>query len=185
MYWLHQSNMQNCIRNLFSFDAETDGLYGPVWAIGAVVLDEHVKEIARFGGMIDPEVHVTDGWVKENVCQHVHLERFETPLDLRNAFWAFWMTWRENSICVSDFGTPVESGLFRACVEDDLENRQWNGPYPLHEVATALLCAGIDPDIDRIAFSEVDPGTVRKHNPVDDALVSVLSWRRAMHKIGR
>ena len=36
----------------FSFDAETDGLYGDVWAIGAVVQDGAKQKV--FAGQIDP-----------------------------------------------------------------------------------------------------------------------------------
>jgi hypothetical protein len=57
---------------VFAVDAESDGLYGDVWAIGAVVLD-HGREVARFSGMIDPAVHVTSPWVRRHVVPVVDL----------------------------------------------------------------------------------------------------------------
>jgi hypothetical protein len=160
----------------FSFDAETDGLYGDAWAIGAVAKDGDIEKV--FAGQVDSS-DLQNEWVRQNVAPFVSLPRYESARALRDAFWAFWLEHREGAVCIADFGSPVESGLFRACVADDLDTRQWLGPYPLHEVGTALLCAGIDPDIDRIEFSGLT-GLV-KHNPVDDARASLACWLKARH----
>lgn len=176
--------MKKKFSNVFSVDAETDGLYGAVWAVGATLYDEEGREIDRFGGMVDPsKLVLRDEWVKENVLPHVNLETYDSHRSLRDAFWAFWVKNRDGATAIADVGSPVESGLFRACVEDDPSERIWSGPYPLHEVATALLCAGVDPDIDRIEYSGVDPSAVRKHNPVDDAIVSAQCWFRAFNTL--
>lgn len=161
---------------IFCFDAETDGLYGPVWAVGAVVLDSANGWLARFGAQLDPDT-VTDPWVRQHVVPVVDLPRFSRGReDLLNAFWAFWVTHKEDAVCVADVGAPVEAGLFRACVELDLAARQWEGPLPLHELATALLMAGVDPDVDRREYSGAT-GLV-PHNPVDDATASALCWQQ-------
>jgi hypothetical protein len=166
----------------FSVDAETDGLYGPVWAIGAVVLNYWGEVVARFEGQVSP-ASLTNTWVIENVVPHVNLPLYGSARELRDAFWAFWMTWREGVVTISDIGSPVESGLFRTCVEDDPEARQWNGPYPLHEVSTLLFAVGQDPDVDRLEYADMRsvsamPG-LQKHNPVFDAYVSALCWLKA------
>lgn len=161
---------------IFCVDAETNGLYGDVWAIGAVVADDAGKIVATFAGQI--EYTGQNEWVRENVAPFVSLPRYESARALRDAFWAFWLAHREGAVCIADFGSPVESGLFRACVQDDPDARQWLGPYPLHEVGTALLCAGIDPDIDRVELSGLT-GLV-KHNPVDDARASLACWEKAI-----
>lgn len=158
----------------FCFDAETDGLYGDVWAIGAVVQDGDTVKV--FAGQIDAS-GLQSEWVRENVAPFVSLPGYESARALRDAFWVFWLSHREGALCLADFGTPVESGLFRACVADDPNARQWLGPYPLHEVGTALLCAGIDPDIDRIDFSGLND--LVRHNPVDDARASLECWFKA------
>lgn len=163
--------------NIFSFDAETDGLHGDVWAIGAVVQDEHGTEIARFAGQVDP-ADLTNQWVIENVVPHVNLPVFSTRLELRDAFWKFWLANKNDALCIADVGSPVESGLFSACIADDLGARQWSGPYPLHEVATLLFAAGVDPDLNRVEFSGLS-GLIQ-HNPVDDAIASAACWRKAM-----
>lgn len=161
---------------IFSVDAETDGLYGEVWAIGATVLEAGKPIRHRFGAQIDRAV-VTDEWTRTNVVPVVDLPRFSSREDLLNGFWAFWLTHKSGADCIADVGDPVESGLFRACVELDIEARRWEGPYPRHELATALLMAGVDPDVDRRVFcgrSDLVP-----HDPVDDSLASALCWQLA------
>ena len=161
---------------LFSFDAETDGLYGPVWAIGAVVLDAAGNEVNSFAGQVSGGT-LNDPWVIENVVPFVNLPRYATRRELRDAFWSFWMEYRGSSITLADFGSPVESGLFRSLIADDPTSRQWHGPYPLHEVGTMLLAAGLDPDLDRIQFTGLTSAV--KHDPVWDARVSAAAWRKA------
>lgn len=163
---------------IFSVDAETDGLYGKVWAIGAVVLetdDDVSRELARFEGQINSDV-VTDLWVRENIVGLFQLTQYLDRGRLLNAFWDFWMEHKKDAICLADFGAPVEAALFRACVELDPEQRTWEGPYPLHELGTALLCGGRDPDIDRRKFGGM-PNLVQ-HDPVDDALAAAHCWHR-------
>lgn len=160
--------------NTFCVDAETDGLYGDVWAIGAVVANESGDIIATFAGQI--EYTGQNEWVLQNVAPYVDLPRYASARALRDAFWAFWLAHRDGAICIADFGAPVESGLFAACVADDLAARQWLGPYPLHEVETALVCNSVNSDIDRFEFSGLTG--LAKHNPVDDARASLACWQK-------
>jgi hypothetical protein len=156
----------------FSFDAETDGLYGPSFAIGAVVFEDG-KFTKEFKGVLkDADKFVTSDWVRENCLPIADgYTQYETRADLLNAFWDFYMENKKDAKIFADVGVPVESQVFRECVQLDLANRQWDGPYPLHEVASYLDARGIDPDIDRIKFSGFDG---RKHDPCDDAKASVI-----------
>ena len=167
------------IPRIFSFDAEPEGLYGPPFAIGAVVLDEEGSWLAWFGGWVEPQVGTEHPWVRERYQAVTTLHRYDSYQELLDAFWRFWMTHREECVCVSDWGSPVESGLMRRCVEVNPEERQFLGPTPLHEVSTALLCAGLNPDIDRIEMSGL-AGRAIKHNPRDDAWASGLCFRIAL-----
>jgi len=174
------------MKNIFSFDCETNGLYGECFAVGVVVLSPlNGLIIDSFSGISQIE-DVDNLWVKENVLPALdRLKKYPTLKQMRNAFWDFWIKHRgtgEKSLCIAiaDFGSPVESGFFRQCVMDDLESRQWNAPYPLHEVETLLIAKGVEPDTDRIKYSEIKPDAVKKHNPVDDAYVSGLCWIKAM-----
>lgn len=162
---------------VFSFDAETDGLYGPVWAIGALVYAREFGLGATFAGQIEPtEDVVTDPWVRENIVPVVDLPKYESREALLNAFWDFWITHKDISIALADCGAPVEAGLFRACIELDPANRMWQGPTPLHELATALLLAGYDPwETNRRELAERSDVLIQ-HDPVDDALAAALCW---------
>ena len=164
---------------IFCFDAETDGLYGEVWAIGAVVLDDDMVTHS-FGYRLDADV-VTDPWVRRCVVPAVvgHIGTAESREQMLDGFWEFWTEHRDDALAVADFGAPVEAGLFRACVELDRENRQWLGPYPLHELGTALLAAGVDPDVDRRAFCS-RPSDLPNHNPVGDSVTSGRCWWQVM-----
>lgn len=166
----------------FVIDAETDGLYGDVWAIGAVVLDPGGAEIAHFAAQTDPE-DVTDPWVRENVLPKCDHPRYSSRRELRDAFWAFWIGHRESALAIADCGYPVEAGLFRACVADDPAARQWLGPYPLHDVATMLLAAGIDTKSDRFRLAGIDGARV--HDPLEDARASAICWRLAVTALSR
>ena len=161
--------------NILSIDAESDGLYGPVWAIGAIVINSKGKEISRFEGQISSDI-VTDSWVIKNIVPYVNLPKYNTALGLRDAFWKFWIENKKDAIVIADFGAIVEGGLFRACVADD-PNRTWDGPYPMHELGTALLLAGIDPDIDRKEYSGLKD--LDKHNPVHDAILAAACWKKS------
>lgn len=170
----------NPLTAIFSHDAETDGLYGEPWAIGAVVLTEQgVTE--SFAAQLDPSV-VTDPWVRENIVPVVDLPRTKTREDLLEGFWAFWLEHREDSLCVADFGVPVEAYVFRKCVEFDTPSRMRLGPYPQHELGSALLLAGIDPDTDRRQMAGY-PGLVQ-HNPLHDAIAAGICWQKCQALIG-
>lgn len=166
----------------FSFDAETDGLYGPVFAIGAVVVDENGQRIDMFSGAAQIEL-VRNEWVKENcVPQLAHLPAYTDRTALREAFWQFYLKYRGRAEIIADVPVPVEAGLLRACVEDDPENRMFLAPYPLIDVASVLHVAGVDPDVDRREFSGY-AGMV--HCPVDDAFSSCLALLRALKMMNR
>ena len=53
-------------KNILSFDAETNGLWGQAFAIGAILYNPEGKEIDRFVGRCPIEEDV-NSWVAENV----------------------------------------------------------------------------------------------------------------------
>ena len=155
----------------FSFDAETDGLYGEAFAIGAVWMDEDGRILEKFAGQcIAPGI--ASEWVRENCLPHlVRLPEYPSRAALREAFWQFYMHCREGSVIIADVPYPVEAQLLRTCVEENLEERCFQGPYPLVDVASMLFARGLDPDTDRQEFSGY---TGSAHNPLDDAIASCL-----------
>ncbi len=176
------------MRKKFSCDAETNGLYGFVFAIGVVVFQAGV-EIDRFVGRI-PFRSVTNEWVKENVLPALEDMPIthQTTGELEEAFWKFWMKHREDSLVIAHCGSPVESGLFRRCVERDLVLRQWSGPFPaIDDVATLLRRLGEDPGsvdtyIQKHNLEVPFDGT--SHHPLYDAFAALVVWDHAWNRLG-
>ena len=165
----------------FSLDAETDGLYGQAFAVGAAVLDERGNVLDSFcEKCVAPGI--TDAWTQENCLPYLSdVPDCESRDALRQHFWAFYTKYRKECVIVADVPCPVEAGLLRACVIDDEEERRFQGPYPLIDVASVLFARGVDPDVDRIAYSGWKG---KRHHPLDDAVASALCLIRALGNDG-
>lgn len=170
--------------HIFSVDAEVDGLYGRAFAI-AVTVRIDGREVAKFEGRT-PDSIVADSWVRENVLPAIAsmAVTHDSSDALEEAFWSFWLAHREGVTVIAHCGTPVESGLFRRCVERDLDARKWQGPYPcLHDVGTLLMVAGDDPSsVDKYLAKHAITVTFAgaAHHPMYDALAAALAWERLM-----
>lgn len=171
-------------KRLISFDVESNGLHGAAFAIGAVMID---------GGTVDeffarcPISEPVDPWVAANVLPALNdaSVTHDSPRAMRDAFWLWLMSRKTDAVIVCDCGWPVEAGLLSACVTDD-PARAFAGPYPLHEVATLLLAAGMDPlgSYAESLLSEAERAAHRPHHPVDDARLSALCAVAAMIRLG-
>lgn len=161
---------------LFSVDAETDGLYGPAIAIGAVVV-ENGMEIDRFEGRI-PDFLVTNEWVKKNVLPNLKdmAITHDTSVDLEEEFWQFWID-HGDCMVIAHCCYPVETGLFRRCVERDMMARTFFGPYPaIYDISTLLFINDHNPEsVDE--YIKLHKLTVNhsgnSHHPVYDALAAI------------
>lgn len=160
---------------IIGIDAETDGLYGPIWAIGMCVLSEDGRVDSNFG--VRTSYEPSDEWVRTNiwpVCQGLPTM---SRTRMHDEFWNHWRDLTDKGwITIADFGAPVEARLFRDMIADD-RSRWFQGPYPLHELATALLLNGYDPDIARETLAErVGMVEFVKHNPVHDAEMTARTF---------
>ena len=166
------------MKNILMLDVEANGLHGEPFAAGAVVLTRDGEIIDTFSGMC-PEL-VTNEWVKENVLPELAgLPLYNDTRSLRDDFYTFYMRYKENCETWSDVNWPVETNFLSAIVQDDPENRQWNMPYPLYDVATQYSV-----DIDRAKhyneknsqwiLGDVANRKLKKHNPLDDSLASAF-----------
>ena len=163
----------------FSFDAETDGLYGEPFAVAAVVMDEEGRILDRFCEKCE-EPGVRDAWTRENCLPWLaDIPKCESRAALRERFWQFYRKHRESCVIVADVPYPVEAGLLRSCVETDPGERRGEGPFPLIDVASVLFARGIDPLADRFEYSG---WTGKQHHPMDDAVASCLCLIRAMRE---
>lgn len=169
------------------FDVESVGLHGDGFAYGFVIIDEAGREIASGFGGCDPERAESnrdpDGraWVGENIPDYVQRGGSSSPSAVRDGFWQAWLQWKASgAVLVADCAWPVEARFLAACIDDDPEVRRWQGPYPLHDVATARLMAGLDP----LATVERLPNELPIHDPLADARQSARLWIEALRAIG-
>lgn len=150
------------------FDVESIGLHGEAFAVGYVVMEDD-GEIIDVGSYSCPPDAARGNaesreWVKANIPP-LH-PTHETPADIRRVFWSAYRTYKSYPATLwADCAWPVEARFLIACIEDDHANREWAGPYPLHEIATLALARGIDP----LATYERLPDELPQHNPLCDA----------------
>lgn len=152
----------------FVFDVESIGLYGEGYAVGFVVIDKLGEEIWNGRFACDPSLASGDSddrkWCSDNIPA-IKIN-CESPEIVRLKFWKEWMCWKEKgAVMACDCGWPVEARFLIACVDADVEGRKWNGPYPMHEIASIMVANGIDPMADHPRNQNELP----KHDPLADA----------------
>lgn len=169
------------MKKILSFDAETDGLWGQPFAIGALVYDESGTEVGRFVGRLS-DTEVSDGWVRENVLPTLasipitHNSYDELLAD----FARFYLANKADADVVVHMGYIVEARVLR-----DMHDRgligDWDAPYPLYDVSGNLQQAGEDPaSVDSyvqkhgLSIVELEGGT---HNPLYDSAVAAAVYR--------
>jgi uncharacterized membrane protein YgcG len=152
------------------FDVESVGLYGEGYAVGWVLIDQDGKESAN-GYVACPSLNAkgTDGdraWINKNVDIHLPEPFYDTPEEVRNIFWQVWMKAKaKNAILVADTAYPVEANFLLACVNDDLDKRKNDGPYPLLGVESFLQANEQDPKAKYGRLANEKP----EHHPTADA----------------
>lgn len=177
------------MKKIFSFDAETNGLWGKAFAIGALVYDEIGIEIAQFIGRL-PDSAVTDQWVKDNVLPT--LTNVPVTHDSYEALLAdfakFYLANKQDADVIVHMGYIVEAGLLRDMHAQSVIG-DWDGPYPMFDVSGNLQQAGEDPaSVDKyvqkhnLSVGEFEGGT---HNPLYDSAVAAVVYRHLVEKIGK
>lgn len=162
------------------FDVESVGLHGEGFAVGWVVIDEKGKEVdsdiaacrheACFGSEKNKK------WVSENVP--FISKEFNHTCEVRDYFWKAWKRWKKNGAQLfADCAWPVEARFLAKCVDDDPESREWEGPYPLHDIASYTMPLGNDP----LATHERLPSEMPVHNPLCDARQSARILFESFH----
>ncbi|MEO8637847.1 MAG: hypothetical protein ABI430_03025 [Candidatus Taylorbacteria bacterium] len=175
------------MKKMFSFDAETNGLWGQAFAIGALVYDENGIEIARFVGRI-ADSEVTDSWVKENVLPKIQ----DIPVthatydELLASFADFYKANKEGADVIVHMGFIVEVKILRDLHAAGLIG-DWDAPYPLYDVSGNLQQAGEDAtSVDKyvakhgLSVGEFAGGT---HNPLYDSAVAAVVYRHLLTRV--
>lgn len=175
------SKLLNKKKYIFILDVESDGLWGKGFCVSAIVIHIATGDIIEiFTQMID-NPNIENKWVLENVMPYLSDIKTVTNLfTLQENFWSLWDKYRKHSITFADSGQPVESNWFKSCVLNDMENREYLAPFPLHEVASVVLVSGIG-KVNRIEYSHL--GDVYRHNPFYDSLASAITLIKAFVEI--
>lgn len=169
------------------FDVESIGLHGEGFAVAWVVVDSTGEKLDEGCLACNPDLCAgTDEarqWVAENVP--VLAGVLSTKQHLRNAFWHTWRHWADQgAVLVADCPWPVEANFLSACVNLNHREREWQGPYPLLDLASMLLALGADPLVTTERLLDELP----VHHPLMDArhtarqLMECLGAHRAATK---
>lgn len=162
----------------FFIDAESDGLYGTFLSVAVMVTDENEKEIDRFYASvhISPDQIVSE-WVRENVYPDLKNAEihFETENEMLEAFWSFWLKYREDSMCISYVQYPVECRLFERCVMMNEKERTFLGPFPIYDLSTLLAVRGLGFDVDMEALSGLQ---LKAHDAMNDVRMMAAVWKK-------
>ncbi len=159
---------------IFSFDVESIGLHGEGFAVGGATFLDGVETnsfLFSVPSAIASGTNERRKWVAENIpslpITHNSLAA------MRSDFWKLMVAAKDNGAeIVTDCGWPVEANFLSDCVADDLEARQWQGPFPLLDLTSALVVCGIDP----LTTFNRQPNELPKHNPLCDARQSARIW---------
>lgn len=161
------------------FDVESIGLHGEGFAVGFVVVAPDGTELDSGAYSCLPDMALGDipgrAWIVENVpaMEPTH----GTPRQVRDAFWTKWREWADKGAAlVADCAWPVEARFLCACVDQDSMNRAWSGPYPLHDLASVLFAAGMDPNA---TYPRLD-NELPAHHPLADARQSARLFVEAL-----
>lgn len=171
-------------RRYMVFDVESIGLHGGAFAVGWVVIDGDGAELDCGMLACSPDMAIgadsDRAWVAAN-CPALPVN-CASAAQLRATFWREWLREKANgAVLVADCAWPVEARFLSACVDQDADGRRWEGPYPLHDVASVRLAAGLDPlaTVDRL------PNEEPKHHPTTDARQSARLFVEAIALCGR
>jgi hypothetical protein len=160
------------------FDVESVGLHGEGFAVGWVVVGGGKElESGRLACPAAAAYGTRSGreWVATNAPTMPNTHAL--PNDVRDAFWAAWLRWKgRGAVLAADCPWPVEARFLAACVEEARDpmtsgtetpegERDWQGPYPLIDVASVRLAVGLDP----LGTAGRLPNELPAHDPLADA----------------
>ena len=176
------------MRKVFAFNAETNGLWGPVFAIGALVYDQNGKEIARFAGRLS-DAEVTDEWVRKNVLPKLSgiPVTHKSYAAMLADFAAFYLMYKIDADIVVHMGYIVEAKVLRDMHDAGLIG-DGDGPYPLFDISGILQGVGADPtNVDKFVSEHclslpIEEFTGGKHNPLYDAAITAVVYRYLITK---
>jgi len=180
--WIDDNSPAPC-PPFFVFDVESVGLHGEAFAVaGGIYINAVAQSEFRFCCPSDEAKGDDDDrdWIKANVP--VMKITHHNPAAVREAFWLEWDKAKARYPGITMAGEciwPVEARFVSACIRQEIADRKWSGPYPFHEIASAMLVAGMDP----MATYERLPNELPAHEPQADARQSARLLAQALHLV--
>lgn len=176
-------------------DVESVGLHGEGFAVAGGIYRNYVKTVQvgptedEFCFACEPEAAqgtVDDLlWIQENVPYSLYQNpTHDAPRQVREAFWRIWTQAKAKHPEIKIAGEciwPVEARFLAQCVEDDRAVRNWDGPYPFHDVASFLAAADMDPLATYPRTSAERPA----HHPLNDARQSARLLFDALRRLNK
>lgn len=167
----------------FVFDVESIGLHGEGFAVGGGIYVSSTA-LKEFKFCCLPEEAIGEQadleWVMDNVpdMQPTHI----FAKQVRDAFWMEWEWARKRWPDIRMAGEcvwPVEAGFLSKCIQDEIEIRKMDGPYPLLDISSIMYAAGMDPMATYDRLSDEVPA----HDPLNDARQSARLLYMALSKL--
>lgn len=122
-------------KEIFSFDAETNGLWGEAFAIGAVVTNADGKILKKWVGHC-PIAGKVNSWVEQNVLPKLEniIITHNSYKELLNGFMQFYLENKADKDVIVHMGLPVEARLFLDAHKMGFIG-DWDAPYPLIDIS--------------------------------------------------
>lgn len=149
----HHKVISKIWKEYFGLDSKSAGLYGDVYDFGYVRLVS-TGSVEKGSMRTWSSLDIAKGSSYDKIARANCLTNFPQAADrtsfnaLLDGVWELLETVykiKNSAFIISWCPYPVESGLFEACIQQEQEERQLKGPYPIHDTATALFLANQDP----------------------------------------
>ncbi len=171
-------------QTFFVFDVESIGLHGQAFAVAGGVYTTSGDTLREFTFAIPRDK--ANGMPEDREWVDAHVPEIAPTHKKRrsmcDAFWDEWMMAKRLAPKVQmavECGWPVEARFLNECIDQCWMKRKWEGPYPLHEIATIMLSAGMDP----MGTYERRANELPAHEPLADARLSARLLSDAIKKL--
>lgn len=164
----------------FVFDVESVGLHGEAFFAGWTTISPDGAELCCGIAGCSPDVASGDDAGRAWVAQRVKVwAAVKDTVQVRRAFWRAWEQARGmGAVMAADCPWPVEARFLLDCIADE-PGRAADGPYPLIDVASVRLAAGLDP----LGTEPRRPEELPVHDPLADARQSARLLIEALDAI--
>lgn len=172
-------------RGFMSIDAESDGLWGNIFSVAAIVYDNDGVEVDKILLRL-PSAYVNNEWVKEHVLPNLDFAPTHTDYTaMLKDFAAFYTKYQEEYRALYHMGHIIESYLFRELRNLNLIG-DFDAPYVPVEVSMYLDMIGERADsVDAyvIKYNVRVEYYGRTHNPLYDCVVAYRVYKHIIDNI--